>query len=85
VSSRHEITWSGSAVGSAPFNSEAAAVGIHGTVRIPGAEGIVDRVGRERRAETGLSRLSGLFGLSCWVKREQVYLVCLVCLVHLVG
>jgi len=47
------MTWSGSANGSASFNSEAAAVGIRGTtgaVGIPGAEGIVDRVRRERRA-----------------------------------
>ena len=73
VSSRHEITWSGSAAGSASFNSEAAAVGIRGTagaIGIPGAEGIVDRVRGERRAETGLSRLSGLFGLSCWPDRN---------------
>ena len=48
-----EFTWSGSADGLAPFNSEAAAVGICGTagvVGIAGAEGIVDRVRRERRA-----------------------------------
>jgi hypothetical protein len=57
----------------ASFNSEAAGVGI------PGAEGIVDRV---RRIETGLARMSGLFGLACWPKRERVYLVCLV---HFVG
>jgi hypothetical protein len=53
VSSGHEITWSGSAAGSAPFNSQAAAVGIRGTagaVGIPGAEGILDRVRRIRRA-----------------------------------
>ena len=53
MSSSHEITWSGSAAGSASFNSEAAAVGIRGTagaVGIPGAVGIVDRVRRERRA-----------------------------------
>jgi len=48
-----EFTWSDSADGLAPFNSEAAAVGIRGTagvVGIAGAEGIVDRVRRERRA-----------------------------------
>ncbi len=48
-----EFTWSGSADGLAPFNSEAAAVGIRGTagvVGIAGAKGIVDRVRRERRA-----------------------------------
>jgi hypothetical protein len=53
---------------SLPFDPQAAAVGIRGTagaIGIPGAEGIVDRVRGERRAETGLSRLSGLFGLSC--------------------
>ena len=53
MSSSHEITWSGSANGSASFDSQAAAVGIRGTagvVGIPGAEGIVDRVRRERRA-----------------------------------
>ena len=53
VSSRDDITWSGSAAGSAPFNSEAVAVGIRGTagaVGIPGAVGILDRVRRERRA-----------------------------------
>ena len=44
-SSSHEITWSGSAAESASFNSEAAAVGIRGTVGAigtPGAEGIID-------------------------------------------
>ena len=50
MSSSHEITrFSG---GSAPFDSQAAAVGIRGTagaVGIPGAEGIVDRVRGERR------------------------------------
>jgi len=73
VSSSHEITWSGAATGSAAINSEATAVGIRGTagaIGIPGAEGIIDRVLRERRAETGLSRLSGLFGLSCWPDRK---------------
>jgi hypothetical protein len=53
VSSSHEITWSGSAAGSAPFNSEAMAVGIcgtAGTVGIASAVGILDRVRRERRA-----------------------------------
>jgi len=47
VFSSHEITWSGSAIGSAPFNSEAVAVGIRGTagaVGVPGAVGILDRV-----------------------------------------
>jgi len=34
------------------------------------------------RAETGSSRLSGLFGLSGSPKREQVFLVCLGCPVH---
>ena len=73
MSSSHEITWSDSANRSASFNSQAAAVGIRGAagaVRIPGAVGILDRVRRERRAETGLSRLSGLFGLSCWPDRQ---------------
>ena len=59
--------------GSASFNSEAAAVGIRGTagaVGTPGAEGIVDGIRRERRDETGQSRLSGLFGLSCWPDRQ---------------
>ena len=49
VSSRHEITWSSSA----PFNSQAAAVGIRGAagaVGAPGAVGILDRVRREPRA-----------------------------------
>ena len=44
--------------------AEAVAVGIRGpagAIGIPGAEG---------RAETGLSRLSGLFGLSCWPDRQ---------------
>ena len=53
MSSSHEITWSGSAAGSAPFNSHASAVGILGTdgaVGTPGAEGILDRVRRIRRA-----------------------------------
>jgi hypothetical protein len=53
VSSSYEIMWSGSAAGSASFNSQAAAVGIRGTagaVGIPGAEGIIDRIRRERRA-----------------------------------
>ena len=53
MSSRLEITWSGSAARSAAFNSEAAAVGIRGTagaVGIPGAVWILDRVRRERRA-----------------------------------
>ena len=38
---------------SLPFDPQAAAVGIRwtaGVVGIPGAEGVVDRVGRERRA-----------------------------------
>jgi hypothetical protein len=50
------------------FDPQSAAVGIRGiagAVGIPGAERIVDRVRRERRNETGLSRLSGLFGQSC--------------------
>jgi len=53
VSGSHEVTWSGSAAGSASFNSEAAAVGICGTagaIGTPGAVGILDRVRRERRA-----------------------------------
>jgi hypothetical protein len=68
-----EITWSGSAAGSVSFNPKAAAVGIRGTVGavgIPRAEGIIDRVLREGRDETGLSRVSGLFGLSCWPDRQ---------------
>ena len=56
-----------SEAGSASFNSEAAAVRIRGAVVVVG---ILDRVRRERRAETGLSRLSGLFGLSCWPDRQ---------------
>ena len=53
VSSRHEITWSGSAAGSASFDPQAVAVGIRGTVGavgIPGAVVILDRVRRIRRA-----------------------------------
>ena len=53
VSSNHKITWSGSANGSASFNSQAATIGIRGTagaVGTPGAVGILDRVRRERRA-----------------------------------
>ena len=56
-----------SAAGSASFNSEATTEGIRGTagaVGIPGAEGILDRVRREGRPETGPSRLSCLFGRS---------------------
>jgi hypothetical protein len=47
VSTSHEITRSGLAAGSASFNSEAAAVGIGGTVGAIGtasAVGILDRV-----------------------------------------
>jgi hypothetical protein len=43
--SRNEITWNDSAVGSTTFDSQAVAVGIRGTaetIAIPGAEGIVD-------------------------------------------
>ena len=43
----------GQLAGSLPFDPQAAAIGIRGTtrvVRIPGAEGILDRVRRERRA-----------------------------------
>lgn len=46
-------SWSDSANGLASFNSEAEAVGIRGTAGAggtPDAEGILDRVGRERRA-----------------------------------
>ena len=39
MSSRHEITWSGSANGSAPFDSEAVAVGIRGTAGAVGISG----------------------------------------------
>jgi hypothetical protein len=45
LSSRHEITWSGSAAGSASFYPQAAGVEIRGTagaVGIPGAVGILD-------------------------------------------
>jgi len=48
--SRHELTWSASAAGSASFNPQAVAVGIRGiagAVGIPGAVGVVDRVRRE--------------------------------------
>ena len=47
----------GSTAGSASFNPQASAVGIRGTagvVGIPRAEGIVDRVRRERRAVAAL-------------------------------
>ena len=37
-------SWSGSAVGSAPFNSEAAAVGIRGTVGTVGIPGAVSKL-----------------------------------------
>ena len=53
MSNSHVATWSGSAAGSASFNSEAAAVGTRGTagaIGIPGAEGILGRVRRERGA-----------------------------------
>jgi hypothetical protein len=36
-----------------------------------GTAGVVEGVRRERRAETGLSRVSGLFGLSCWPDRQS--------------
>ena len=76
VSSRHEITCSGSANGLASFDPQATAVGIRGTAGAVGTPGAVGR------AETGLSSLSRL---SCWPKRERVYLVCSVCLVQWVG
>ena len=47
--SSHEITWGGSANGSASFDPQTVAVWIFGTagaVGIPGAEGVVDRVRR---------------------------------------
>ena len=65
MSSSNEFTWSGSAPGSASFNSEAADVEIGGTagaIGIPGAEGIVDRVRRIRRAvaTVGVTRRVGI-------------------------
>mgnify|MGYP001566339290 CR=1 FL=1 len=65
MSSSPEMTWSGSAAGSASFDSQAAAVGIRGTagvVGIAGTVGILDRVRRERRAvaAVGVARRIGI-------------------------
>ena len=40
------------------------------SIGIPGTVGICDRVRRERRAETGLSRLPSLSRLSCWLDQK---------------
>jgi len=55
---KSELSRSGSAAGSASFNSQAAAIGIRGTA---GAVGIPSAEGRD---QTGSFRLFGLFSLS---------------------
>jgi len=65
VPSSHEFTWSGSAVGSESFNSEAAAVGIRGTAGAVGIADVVwilDQFRRVRRA-VGVTGRIGVIGV----------------------